>query len=161
MTADNEPPAALSAKVIHVQQTLASIGVEFQVRQLAQSTRTASEAAEALGCTLGQIVKSLVFCAGDDPFLVLASGTNRVNEKLLTNLVGYPVKRAHPDFVRQHTGQSIGGVAPVGHPKPLHTFVDEDLLNYDTVWAAAGGPFAVFPCTPDFLASLGKVVRVC
>ena len=161
MTSPNkEIQNMLSSKVIHVQQTLLSLGVDFQVRQLAESTRTAGEAADALGCALGQIVKSLVFCVGEDPILVLVSGANRVDEKRLMTTIGRQVKRASPDFVRQHTGHSIGGVAPVGHPRSLPTFVDEDLLKYDEIWAAAGGPFAVFACTPAFLASLGKVIRV-
>jgi len=74
--------------------------------------------------------------------------------------LGHPIRRAPANFVRQHTGYSIGGVAPVGHPKPLPTFIDEDLLKYEEVWAAAGGPFAVLACTPAFLASLGKVISV-
>lgn len=131
-----------------------------QVIQLSESTRTAKEAASALSCALGQIVKSLVFRVNDDPILVLASGSNHVDERLLESLIGSPIQRARADFVRQHTGHTIGGVAPVGHPKPIPTFVDKDLLNYEQVWAAAGGPYAVFACEPSFLATLGKVIRV-
>ncbi|MCY4159781.1 MAG: YbaK/EbsC family protein [Bacteroidetes bacterium] len=156
-----ESQIILTAKSIHVQQTLLSLGVDFQVRQLNESTRTAKEAADALGCNLGQIVKSLVFRAGETPILVLVSGSNRVHENLLEDLIGHPIKRAQADFVRQYTGYSIGGVAPVGHPNPLPTFVDEDLLRYEEVWAAAGGPFAVFGCPPTFLATLGTVTTIC
>ena len=151
---------SLSSKVAHVQETLQALGVGFEVRQLDQSTRTAKEASGALGCTIGQIVKSLVFRADDDPILVLVSGSHRVNETLLSQRIGCSVTPARADFVRQHTGFSIGGVAPVGHPTPIPTYVDEGLMRYELVWAAAGGPFAVFGCTPTFLRTLGQVVRV-
>lgn len=150
----------LSAKARHVQGTLRALGLDVHVVKLAESTRTATEAASAVGCTVGQIVKSLVFRAGEGPVLVLASGANFVDEDRLSSVVGTPIKRARADYVRQHTGYAIGGVAPVGHPRPILTFVDEDLLQYSEVWAAAGGPFTVFACSPDFLASLGKVTRV-
>ena len=150
----------LSAKARHVQGTLRALGLDVHVIKLAESTRTAAEAASAVGCTVGQIVKSLVFRAGERPVLVLASGDNYVDEERLAALVGTPVKRARADFVRQHTGYAIGGVAPVGHPQSIPTFVDEDLLKYEEVWAAAGGPFTVFACSPGFLATLGKVACV-
>jgi len=150
----------LSAKARHVQGTLRALGLDVHVVELAESTRTAAEAASAVGCTVGQIVKSLVFRAGEGPVLVLASGANYVDEERLAALAGTRIKRARADFVRQHTGYAIGGVAPVGHPQPIPTFVDEDLLQYEEVWAAAGGPFTVFACFPDFLASLGKVACV-
>ena len=150
----------LSAKARHVQGTLRALGLDAHVVKLAESTRTATEAASAVGCTVGQIVKSLVFRAGEGPVLVLASGTNFVDEERLSSVVGTPIRRARADFVRQHTGYSIGGVAPVGHPRPIPTIVDEDLLQYNEVWAAAGGPFTVFACSPDFLATLGKVACV-
>ena len=133
------------------------LGLDVHVVKLAESTRTAAEAASAVGCTVGQIVKSLVFRAGEGPVLVLASGANFVDEERLAAFMGTPIKRARADFVRQHTGYAIGGVAPVGHPKPIPTFVDEDLLQYEEVWAAAGDPFTVFAFSPDFLATLGKV----
>jgi prolyl-tRNA editing enzyme YbaK/EbsC (Cys-tRNA(Pro) deacylase) len=150
----------LSAKAKHVEGTLRTLGLDVDVVKLAESTRTAAEAALAVGCTVEQIVKSLVFRAGERPVLVLASGANFVDEEWLAALVGTPIKRARADFVRQHTGYAIGGVAPVGHPQPIPTFVDEDLLQYEKVWAAAGGPFTVFACSPEFLATLGKVIRV-
>jgi len=154
------PVNPLPPKVTHVQETLQSLGVDFRVRQLDQSTRSAKDASEALGCTIDQIVKSLVFCAGKDPILVLASGCHQVNESLLSQLIGRSIKPARADFVRQHTGFSIGGVAPIGHPTPIPTYVDQDLMKYEQVWVAAGGPFAVFACTPVFLRTLGQVVRV-
>ncbi|MCY4233094.1 MAG: YbaK/EbsC family protein [Bacteroidetes bacterium] len=151
---------SLSAKVIHVQNTLQSLGVNYAVVQLQESTRTAQEASKALGCVIGQIVKSLVFSAVDRPILVLASGSNRVYESLLSKTVGYDVTVARADFVLQHTGYSIGGVAPVGHPSPIPTYIDEDLLQYQQVWAAAGGTHAVFECQPAFLKTLGTIIRV-
>lgn len=150
----------LPAKAGHVQKVLQSLGVNTQVTQLWESTRTAKEAASALNCALGQIVKSLLFRVNDAPILVLVSGSNHVDERLLESLIGSPVQCARADFVRQHTGHAIGGVAPVGYPKPIPTFVDGDLLNYEQVWAVAGGPDAVFACEPSFLATLGKVIRV-
>ena len=150
----------LSAKARHVQGTLRALGLDVHVVKLAESTRTAAQAASAVGCTVGQIVKSLVFRASEGPVLVLASGANFVDEERLAALVGAPIKRARADFVRKYTGYAIGGVAPVGHLQPIPTFVDEDLLQYEEVWAAAGDPFTVFACSPDFLASLGKVTRV-
>ncbi len=96
----------------------------------------------------------------ETPILVLVSGINRVDEHLLQDLIGHPIKRVRADFVRQHTGYAIGGVAPVGHPQPIPTFIDTDLLNYEQVWAAAGCPDTVFSCPPAFLTTLGKVVRI-
>lgn len=156
----HEPKMTLPAKARHVQRVLLSLGVNTKVTQLSESTRTAKEAASALNCALGQIVKSLVFRVNDNPILVLVSGSNHVDERLLESLVGSPIQCARADFVRQHTGHAIGGVAPIGHPKPIPTFVDGDLLNYEQVWAAAGGPYAVFSCEPSFLATLGEVIRV-
>jgi prolyl-tRNA editing enzyme YbaK/EbsC (Cys-tRNA(Pro) deacylase) len=112
------------------------------VRELAESAHTADQAAAALGVEVGAIVKSLVFERGDAPLLVLCSGANRVDEAALG------VRRARAERVREVTGQAIGGVAPYGHPSPLETLVDEDLLRYDEVWAAAGHPSRVFPIAP-------------
>ncbi|GCE16503.1 YbaK/EbsC family protein [Dictyobacter kobayashii] len=109
-------------------------------------------------------MKSLVFQTKHThrPVLVVASGSNRVNEKQLGTLVGEPIERADPDFVRQHTGYAVGGVAPIGHPEPLLTFIDQDLLQYEQIWAAAGTPFAVFQLTPQDLQSMtrGQVVAI-
>jgi prolyl-tRNA editing enzyme YbaK/EbsC (Cys-tRNA(Pro) deacylase) len=134
------------------------------VVELPASTRTAQEAADAVGCTVGQIVKSLVFRGArtDTPILVLASGANRVHEGRLAELAGEPIAKADAAFVRMHTGFAIGGVAPLGHPAPLNTFVDADLLQHAEIWAAAGTPNAVFALTPADLQTMtgGKVVTV-
>ncbi|HEX9028826.1 MAG TPA: YbaK/EbsC family protein, partial [Anaerolineales bacterium] len=127
-------------------------------------TRTAVEAAQAIGCQVGQIVKSLVFKAkrSQRPILVVASGSNRVNEKAVEAMLGEPLGKADADFVRQHTGFVIGGVPPVGHAEALETFVDEDLLQYDEIWAAAGTPNAVFRLKPDDLLTMthGRVLQI-
>jgi prolyl-tRNA editing enzyme YbaK/EbsC (Cys-tRNA(Pro) deacylase) len=134
------------------------------VRELDASTRTAPEAAAAVGCELGAIVKSLVFrgMGSGDAVLVLVSGDNRADEARVADAAGEPVGRADADFVRAATGYAIGGVPPVGHPAPLRTLVDADLLRFSEVWAAAGTPRAVFPVAPDALvgAAAGEVVAV-
>lgn len=112
------------------------------VRELSESAHTAEQAAAALGVEVGAIVKSLVFLRGEQPVLVLCSGANRVDEAALG------LARARANTVREVTGQAIGGVAPYGHPAPLETLVDEDLMTYDVVWAAAGHPSKVFPIAP-------------
>jgi prolyl-tRNA editing enzyme YbaK/EbsC (Cys-tRNA(Pro) deacylase) len=115
---------------------------------LPDAVTTAAAAAAALGVEVGQIANSLVFDADGDPLLVLTSGAHRVDTGKVAALIGVErVRRASPDFVRAATGQSIGGVAPVGHPAPLRTLVDRDLAQYDEVWAAGGIPHAVFPST--------------
>ena len=151
--------AGLSRKAALVQEVLAESGLEVRVQELVDSARTAQDAAYAIGCSLGQIVKSLVFKTRYTarPILVLASGTTRVDTRKLRRLVGEKIGQASADFVRNQTGFAIGGVAPVGHPAPLKTFVDRELLQHETVWAAAGTPHAVFMCTPQFLQTLGQV----
>jgi prolyl-tRNA editing enzyme YbaK/EbsC (Cys-tRNA(Pro) deacylase) len=136
--------------------------VEVDARELPDSTRTAPEAAAAVGCEVGAIVKSLVFRIGDEPVMALVSGGNRADEGLLEAGFGAPVERADADFVRAATGYSIGGVPPIGHPAPLRTLVDEDLLRHDVVWGAAGTPRSVFPIGPRELARLadGTVLRL-
>jgi prolyl-tRNA editing enzyme YbaK/EbsC (Cys-tRNA(Pro) deacylase) len=138
----------------HVQSVLTSLGSISQVEELAASTRTAVEAAAALGTTVPQIAKSLVFLCGDDPVLVIASGANRVSQKKLAALLADPVRRADADAVKRCTGFPIGGVPPVGHTAPLRVLVDQDLLQYPEVWAAAGTPHAVFRTTPDELVRI-------
>jgi prolyl-tRNA editing enzyme YbaK/EbsC (Cys-tRNA(Pro) deacylase) len=125
-------------------------------REFPAGTRTAQDAAAAIGCAVGQIVKSLVFLRGDEPVLVLCSGANTVDAERLG------LAKADADVVRRATGFAIGGVPPYGHPAPLQTLVDEDLLAYDEVWAAAGTPSSVFPLTPAQLVerSGGVVARV-
>ncbi len=154
----------LQSSAQKVQDALTAIGLPCQVVELPASTRTAQEAAQAIDCTVAQIVKSLVFRGGRTgrPILVLASGVNRVNEKRLSEWAGEPIERADADFVRRHTGFAIGGVPPVGHVGPVETYIDEDLLQYDEIWAAAGTPYAVFRLTPKDLGKMsrGAVVKV-
>lgn len=153
------PPAAQ-----RVQDALSDLGRSYEVRQLDHSTRTAVEAAQAVGCEVGQIAKSLVFRgqASGRPVLVIACGANRVSEVRLAELLGEPVGRASPEFVRQHTGFAIGGVPPLGHASPLPIYIDADLLRFDVIWAAAGTPHAVFPMPPSDLTALtgGQLVRL-
>jgi prolyl-tRNA editing enzyme YbaK/EbsC (Cys-tRNA(Pro) deacylase) len=137
-----------------IQDLLAARGASGPVQELAVSTRTAAEAAAALGTTVAQIAKSLVFLAGDKPVLVIASGVNRVSVAKLSRLLGEPVGRADAEAVKRHTGFPIGGVAPVGHASPLRILIDRDLLQYPELWAAAGTPNAVFRTSPDELARI-------
>ncbi len=144
-----------------VQAVLKDFGFDFEVREFPASTRSAEEAAAAIGCSVAQIVKSLIFRAGDSgkAVLALASGSNRVNEGALVRLLGEPIARAKPDFVRSATGFAIGGVPPVGHLTPPLAFIDRDLLAHTEIWAAAGTPNAVFCLTPAQLVTItGGVV---
>lgn len=154
----------LSTSAQRVQNMLKERGFSAQVVELPDSTRTAVEAANAIGCTVAQIVKSLIFRGkqSDTAILAVASGTNRVDEKRLRELAGETIEKASADFVRQHTGFAIGGVPPLGHSQPLKTFIDEDLLQYDEIWAAAGTPHAVFQLTPKDLQTMtgGQVVSL-
>jgi prolyl-tRNA editing enzyme YbaK/EbsC (Cys-tRNA(Pro) deacylase) len=146
-------PESLSASAQKVQDALEVLGVSLKVVELPGSTRTAVEAAQAIGVQVGQIVKSLVFKSKrtQRPILVIASGANRVKEKNIEVLIDEPLGKADADFVREQTGFAIGGVPPVGHAQPIETFIDRDLLQYDEIWAAAGTPHAVFRLTPDEL----------
>jgi len=157
-------PASLSPSAQKVQDALTALGMPCRVIELPASTRTSQEAAQAVGCTVGQIAKSLVFRGAQTskPVLVNASGANRVNEARLAELIGEPTAKADAEFVRAHTGFAIGGVAPVGHPAPLEIYIDADLLQYAEIWAAAGTPKAVFALTPSDLQTMtgGKVVAV-
>jgi len=143
---------------------LISLGFNCKVIEHTESTRTAQEAADRAGCTLGQITKSLIFKGktSHKPILVLTSGSNRVDEKRISEYAGEHIIRADADFVRSVTGFAIGGVPPLGHAQEMETFLDEDLLQYATIWAAAGTPNAIFELTPDDLKKMtgGKVVRV-
>lgn len=133
----------------------AALGIEVAIREMDDSTHTAVEAAEALGTTVAAIVKSLLFRVdGTEPLLVLASGPNRVDTRLLTELVGGDVAMADAKSVKAVTGYSIGGVPPLGHPTALRTIIDEDLLVLPVVWAAAGSATAVFPIEPLRLLEL-------
>ncbi len=141
--------------VLRIQDALLAAGAKGSVRMLDESARTAAEAAAALGVDVGQITNSLVFVADGEPLLVLTSGRHRVDTARVAELVGVAkVSRADADFVREHAGVAIGGVSPVGHPRPLRTLVDVALNDYDVVWAAAGHTHAVFPTTFDELLTL-------
>jgi prolyl-tRNA editing enzyme YbaK/EbsC (Cys-tRNA(Pro) deacylase) len=128
-----------------------ALGLILEVRRFPEGTRTAEDAAQAIGCRVDQIVKSLVFVAGTEPFLALTAGPNRADTDRLAELVGAPVRRADADEARQATGYSIGGTPPFGHPRRLLAFCDRDLLAHVEVWAAAGTPNTVFPIAPDDL----------
>ena len=156
------PPLSSSAQ--RVQSALREAGFSGDIIELPQSTRSAAEAAKAVGCAVGQIVKSIVFRATqtDRPILVVASGANRVNERAIGDLIGEPLAKADAEFVRARTGFAIGGVPPIGHAEPIETFVDEDLFTFAEIWAAAGTPHAVFRLTPTVLARLtqGRIVKI-
>ena len=131
----------------------AAAGLPIAIRNMPQSTRTAEEAAAACGTSVGQIVKSLIFrkATSGEPVLLLVSGSNRVDQKAVPQEIGEPLERMDAHAVRELTGFAIGGVAPVGSLAPLATFIDADLLQYETIWAAAGAPYAVFETTPQAL----------
>ncbi len=154
----------LSTSAQKIQNILQGLGVNSKVLEFTSSTRTAQEAADRVGCQLGQIVKSLVFKGqvSNKGILVLTSGSNRVDEKRIGQYTGESIGRADPDFVRTITGFAIGGVPPFGHTQPLETFIDEDLLQFTNVWAAAGTPNAVFelPSTDLIKVTGGSIVRV-
>ena len=156
---DTHPNAQLVAAQLH------QAGATGVVRELAQSTRTAAEASAALGCDIGAIVKSLVFMArrgeADAPVLIWASGAHQVDMGLVARHRGSAgLRGATADEVREATGQPIGGVAPVGHPRPLVALIDPHLRSYEQIWAAAGTPHAVFPTTFEELARLAGAQEV-
>ena len=141
----------MKASVQRVADALAALGIQSEITEFAESTRTAEQAAAAVNAVVGQIVKSLVFLAGERPVLALVSGANRVDTQRLAAIAGGLITRADAGLVRQATGYSIGGVPPIGHTASLATYLDRDLLQYEQVWAAAGTPNAVFPIAPDEL----------
>lgn len=156
---------SLSPSAQKVQEALTALGFgACRVIELPDSSRTSAEAAAAIGCTVGQIAKSLIFkgAQSGDPVLVIASGTNRVNTQKLADLLGEPVVKPDADYVREKTGYVIGGVPPIGHTAPLRTFIDQDLRQYADIWAAAGTPHAVFQLTPADLERMtgGQVIAV-
>jgi prolyl-tRNA editing enzyme YbaK/EbsC (Cys-tRNA(Pro) deacylase) len=154
----------LSSTAQRVQDLLLARGYSCQVIEHAESTRTSQEAADRAGCALGQITKSMIFKGKTSlkPILVLTSGANRVNEKRISQYAGEPIVRADPEFVRAITSFAIGGVPPIGHAQPMETYLDEDLMQYDTIWAAAGTPNAIFELTPGQLQAMtgGTVAQV-
>ncbi len=145
-----------------VRDAAAAAGLAIEIREMPQSTRTAAEAAAACGTSVAQIVKSLIFQKAEsgEPVLILVSGQNRVDEKAMKAVVGEALKRIDADQVRELTGFAIGGVAPLGSLSPLATFMDTDLLAFETVWAAAGAPQAVFEIDPSALAAATGAVIV-
>jgi prolyl-tRNA editing enzyme YbaK/EbsC (Cys-tRNA(Pro) deacylase) len=155
---------ALSPSAQKIQDLLNTLGYTYTVIEHAESTRTAQEAADRAGCELGQIVKSLIFKGNvsGKPILVLTSGANRVDEKHIEHYAGETISRPNADFVRTVTGFAIGGVPPFGHVQKMETYIDEDFLGYQTIWAAAGTPNAIFELRTDDLQKMtdGEVVRV-
>ena len=154
---------ALSPAAERVQGLLRAAGSEARVRQLPVTARTAAEAAAAIGCTVAQIAKSLVFkTRSGKPVLVIASGVNRVDEAKIAAALAEPIGKADASFVRDTTGYAIGGVAPIGHATPPRIFIDRDLRQHEILWAAAGHPHAVFPSSPAELERLtsGSVIEV-
>lgn len=147
----------------NVIDALARVGLTVEAKVLPTYTRTAAEAAEALGCEIGAIANSLVFMIGDQPLLVMTSGSHRVDRKNLARRLGRgKIRQATPDQVLEATGQRVGGVSPVGHPTPIETIIDPHLENHPVIWAAAGTANAVFATTYDELirATAGSVVEV-
>jgi prolyl-tRNA editing enzyme YbaK/EbsC (Cys-tRNA(Pro) deacylase) len=142
-------------RVAAISSLLAEVGASGQVVELPGSARTAAEAAAELGVPIGAIANSLLFDVDGAPLLVLTSGAHRVDPTKVAALLGVRgVRPASADFVRRHTGQPIGGVAPIGHPEPIGTLVDVELARHDRVWAAAGHPHAVFPTSYEELLRL-------
>ena len=146
-----EHPTALRTS-----RLLREAGIDTRVVEFEQSTRTSAEAAAAIGCSVAEIAKSIVFRGqtSGQAIVVVASGDNRVSESKVAAKVGEPLARADADFVRAATGYAIGGVAPIGHSQPIKLVLDQDLRRFETIWAAAGTPFSVFPLKPDQLRAL-------
>lgn len=138
-----------------VNHILETAGLPGRVRMLNEAVTTARAAAQHLGCPVGAIANSLIFSTdGGEPLLIMTSGAHRVDMTKVGDRLGVELGRASPDFVREHTGQPIGGVAPVGHPKPIRTLVDRTLADFDELWAAGGVPHAIFPLTYRELLTL-------
>jgi len=150
----------MKPSVRRVADALAAAGIKAEILELAESTRTAEEAAAAIGTSVPRIVKSLVFMADENPLLALVSGSNRLDTARLGATLGKAIGRADAAGVREATGFAIGGVPPIGHSSPLDVVIDRDLLAYDVVWAAAGTPHAVFSIAPADLVRVtaGQVV---
>ncbi|MDJ0938528.1 MAG: YbaK/EbsC family protein [Woeseiaceae bacterium] len=146
----------LSKSAERFRSRLSELGHEVEVLSLAESTRTAKEAADTIGCTVAQIAKSIVFrdARTDEPILVVASGTNRVSPAKVRALADTELEQASGSYVKKRLGFAIGGVPPAGHDSPPRIFLDEDLRRFDEVWAAAGTPFAVFRLSPESLPAL-------
>jgi prolyl-tRNA editing enzyme YbaK/EbsC (Cys-tRNA(Pro) deacylase) len=156
-------PMPLKPSAQRVQDALAARGLDIQVVELTATARSAADAAAAVGCQVGQIAKSLVFRGRSSgrAVLVIASGANRVDLAKVEALLGEGLEKPDADFVRAETGFTIGGIPPLAHDRPLETVIDEDLLRFETIWAAAGHPNAVFPASPTQLVAMtgGQVAR--
>ena len=152
----DDMPTRLRESAKRVQDYLIDKGFAFEVKELDSSTRTAQEAADSVGCEVGQIAKSLVFKnkMDDEPIMIIASGTNRVDLKKVEAATGFKLGNADGAYVKEKVGYTIGGVPPVAHATPLVTILDPDLKKYDSIWAAAGTPFAVFQLNPHDLELL-------
>ena len=155
---------ALGKSALKIQEELNKYDLELKVVTMQSSTRTCVEAANSIGCEVGQIVKSMIFRGKTTgiPVLIIASGNNRINEKKMKNYLGEVVSRPDANFVQETTGFAIGGVPPIGHLSKLKCLIDADLFEYNEVWAAAGTPFDVFRITPDQLATItqGQIISV-
>ncbi len=151
-----------SAQII--QDALNQFGLDINIKEFADSTRTAQEAADSIGCKVEQIAKSIIFKCRDskEPLLIIASGSNRIDEKKIREIVGQKLEKADAYFVLESTGFAIGGIPPIGHKKAIKTLIDEDLFKHEEIWAAAGTPNAVFKLTPAALLSItdGTLVAV-
>ncbi|MGD8778297.1 MAG: YbaK/EbsC family protein [Ignavibacteria bacterium] len=145
-----------------VQKYLNKFNLDLEVVELPNSTRTAEEAANAIGCKVGQIIKSLIFKNGKNPVLILVSGDNKLNVEKFEKEFSISLEKADAKFVKEKTGFSIGGVPPAGHKEQLETFIDEDLLQYDEIWAAAGMPFSVFRIESSNIQKItgGKIIKI-
>ena len=150
--------------IANLKNILENNGIEFTPITLSKTTRTAKDAAEAIGCTVSEIAKSIIFRGIDTgkPYLVIASGANRINEASVIEQIGEPIEKANADFVKKNTGFVIGGVPPFGHCKSIETYIDEDILIFQEIWAAAGTPYSVFKLTPLVLVRIsnGKVITI-
>ena len=146
----------LSRSAKRIQDALNALGAKLEVVELPASTRTSAEAAAAIGCSIKQIAKSIIFrsVATGRPVMVIASGPNRVNEEKIRGIIGESIEKADAEFVRKATGFAIGGIPPIGHAEPITTIIDEDLLKLDEIWAAAGTPNAVFKLNPANLVQM-------
>lgn len=155
---------ALRKSAGRVQEELDRFGLALTVVEMRESTRTSQEAADAVGCRVGQIGKSLIFRGKrtDEPLLVIASGANRVNEKRVGEIAGEPISKPDAEYVLAKTGYAIGGIPPVGHTQKIRCLIDEELFGYEEIWAAAGTPNALFRLTPAQLLAItgGQVVGV-
>ena len=148
--------SSLSHNARRVQDCLAALGFSCEVKELPGSTRTAAEAAASIGCSIGQIAKSLIFRddKSDEPVLVVASGDNRVDLAKIGKATGLILAKADGRYVKENVGYAIGGIPPVGHDRPLRTLLDPDLRRFRVIWAAAGTPFAVFALAPSDLPAM-------